>query len=179
MTLQRMRRDYSGLPLDESRVPADPLGLFRRWLAAAVRAGVTEPNAMTLATVDGRGRPRARMLLMKAADERGFTFFTNQTSAKGQELAAHPDAAMVFWWPQLHRSVRIEGSVRPVSAREAAAYFATRPRGAQLGAWTSRRAACSPLARHSTARTRVRSRASRRARCLGRRTGAAIACAPA
>jgi len=137
MTLQRMRRDYTGLLLAESRVPVDPLDLFRRWLAAAVRAGMTEPNAMTLATLDRRGRPRARMLLIKAADERGFTFFTNQASAKGQELAAHPDAAMVFWWPTLHRSVRIEGSVRPVGAREADAYFATRPRGAQLGAWTS------------------------------------------
>ena len=137
MTLQRMRRDYPGLLLAESRVPDDPLDLFRRWLAAAVRAGMTEPNAMTLATVDRRGRPHARMLLMKAADERGFTFFTNQRSAKGQELAAQPDAALVFWWPTLHRSVRIEGSVRPVSAREADAYFATRPRGAQLGAWTS------------------------------------------
>ena len=144
MTQQRMRRDYTGLPLAESRAPKDPLDLFHRWLAAAFRAGVTEPNAMTLATVDGRGRPRARMLLMKAADERGFTFYTNQASAKGHELATHPDAAMVFWWPRLHRSVRIEGTVRPVSAREADAYFATRPRGAQLGAWTSQQSRVLP-----------------------------------
>lgn len=137
MTLHRLRRDYAGLPLTESRVPGDPLALFHRWLDAAVREGVPEPNAMTLATVDGRGRPRARMVLVKDADTRGFTFYTNQASAKGSELAAHADAALVFWWPPLHRSVRIEGKVRPVSAREADAYFARRPRGAQLGAWTS------------------------------------------
>jgi len=137
MTLNRMRRDYAGPPLTESRVPGDPLVLFHRWLAAAVRTGLREPNAVTLATVDVRGRPRARMVLVKDADERGFTFYTNRSSAKGRELATHPHAALVAWWPPLHRSVRVEGRVRAVSAREADAYFATRPRGAQLGAWTS------------------------------------------
>ena len=137
MSLHRLRRDYAGFPLSESRAPHDPLELFQRWLATAVREGGLEPNAMTLATVDARGRPRARMVLLKHSDSRGFTFYTNQTSAKARELAAHPVAALVFWWPPLHRSVRIEGSVRPVSASENDAYFASRPRGAQLGAWTS------------------------------------------
>jgi pyridoxamine 5'-phosphate oxidase len=137
MTLHRLRRDYAGKPLDERRVPADPLALFQRWLAAAIREGIHEPNGMTLSTVDARGRPRARMLLLKQADARGFTFYTNQASAKGRELAAHPEAALVFWWQPLHRSVRVEGRVRHVGAREADAYFAQRPRGAQLGAWTS------------------------------------------
>ncbi len=137
MTLNRLRRDYAGAPLIESRAPDDPFVLFKRWLAAAVRDGGPEPNAMSLATVDGRGRPRARMVLMKDADARGFTFYTNQASDKGRELALQQAAALVFWWPPLHRSVRLEGTVRPVSAREADAYFARRPRGAQLGAWTS------------------------------------------
>jgi pyridoxamine 5'-phosphate oxidase len=133
----RPGREYSGAPLLESSAPREPLSLFRRWAALALRRGVPEADAMTLATVDARGRPRARMVLLKQADARGFTFHTNRRSAKGRELAARRDAALVFWWPALHRSVRIEGTVRPVSARESDAYFGTRPRGAQIGAWAS------------------------------------------
>ena len=112
MSLTRQRREYGGSTLLESRAPARPLPLLRRWLARASRAGVLEPNAMTLATVDARGRPRARMVLLKLADERGFTFYTNQRSAKARELAARPHAALVLWWRELHRQVRIEGRVR-------------------------------------------------------------------
>src|SRR5262245_56406314 len=137
MSLARVRRDYQGKVLLESRAPAAPLPLLRRWLADALRAGLMEPNAMALATVDAAGRPRARMVLLKRADERGFTFYTNQASAKARELALRPQAALVLWWPELHRQVRIEGRVRRMSARESDAYFATRPRGAQLGAWAS------------------------------------------
>ncbi len=137
MSLPRVRRDYSGLPLVESRAPADPLLLFQRWLALAIRSHLPEPGGMTLATVDARGRPRARMVLLKDSGPDGFTFYTNLASAKGRELAACPDAALVLWWPELHRQVRMEGSVRTVRAREADAYFAQRPRGAQLGAWAS------------------------------------------
>src|SRR5262245_65953318 len=107
MPIARSRREYSGQPLLESRSPADPLFLSRGWLAAALRDGGHEPHAMTLATVDARGRPRARIVLMKQADRRGFTFHTNQKSAKGRGLLAHGHAALVFWWPPLHRSVRI------------------------------------------------------------------------
>ncbi len=137
MPLSRVRRDYRGRPLAESRAPSDPLVLFQGWLALAIRRERPEPAAMTLATVDVRGRPRARIVLLRDAGPDGFTFFTNQASAKGRELAARAEAALVMWWPALHRQVRIEGRVRTVSAREADAYFARRPRGAQLGAWAS------------------------------------------
>jgi pyridoxamine 5'-phosphate oxidase len=113
------------------------LALFRRWLADAFASGQLEPTAMTLATVDSRGRPRARMVLLKEAGPRGFTFYTNYASAKGRELLHRPDAALVLWWPESSRQVRVEGRVAPVSAREADAYFAVRPRDAQLGAWAS------------------------------------------
>src|SRR5262245_47061651 len=137
MTLAKVRREYRGPVLIESRTPSAPLPLLRRWLADALRQRFVEPNAMTLATVDARGRPRARMVLLKQADARGFTFYTNLASAKARELAARPDAALVLWWPELHRQVRIEGRVAPLDASESDAYFATRPRGAQLGAWAS------------------------------------------
>ena len=137
MSLSRVRREYRGPVLSESRTPAAPLPLLRTWLAAAMRLGLVEANAMTLATVDARGRPRARVVLLKHVDARGLTFFTNLSSDKGRELAARADAALVMWWPELHRQVRVEGRVVRVSAREADAYFATRPRGAQLGAWAS------------------------------------------
>jgi pyridoxamine 5'-phosphate oxidase len=137
MSLARVRREYRGPALLESRTPSAPLPLLRRWLADAGRAGFVEPNAMTLATVDARGRPRARIVLMKHADARGLTFFTNRQSAKGRELGARPDAALALWWPELHRQLRVEGRVSRLSARESDAYFATRPRGAQLGAWAS------------------------------------------
>jgi len=132
-----LRRDYRGAPLTERAAPPDPHALFRRWLAAAVRAGLDEPNAMTLATVDARGRPHARMVLLKDAGPDGYTFFTNRRSAKGLELAARPRAALVFWWPRLHRQVRLEGTVSRLGERASDDYFAQRPRGAQLGTWAS------------------------------------------
>jgi pyridoxamine 5'-phosphate oxidase len=137
MSLSRVRREYRGVALLESRAPSGPLPLFRRWLADALRFGFVEPNAMTLATTDARGRPRARMVLLKQADDTGFTFYTNLDSAKGRELALQPHAALVLWWPELHRQVRVEGRVVRLSAAESDRYFATRPRGAQLGAWAS------------------------------------------
>src|SRR5215831_11545588 len=137
MSLTRVRREYPGPVLSESRAPAAPLPLLLDWLEAALRFGLVEPNAMSLATVDARGRPRARMVLLKRVDARGLAFFTNLESDKARELAARADAALVLWWPELHRQVRVEGRVARVGAREADAYFATRPRGAQLGAWAS------------------------------------------
>ena len=137
MSIIHTRRDYRGRSLLERDSPAEPLMLFRRWLAAALASKNVEPTAMSLATVDGRGRPRARMVLLKDAGPRGFTFYTNLESAKGRELAGRADAALVLWWPEFSRQVRIEGRVAPVSAREADAYFARRPREAQLGAWAS------------------------------------------
>jgi len=137
MPLARVRREYRGQALLETRAPGSPLPLLQRWLRDALRHGFVEPNAMSLATVDALGRPRARMVLLKRADERGFTFYSNLRSAKSRELAARPHAALVLWWPELHRQVRVEGRVSLVSTAESDAYFATRPRGAQLGAWAS------------------------------------------
>jgi pyridoxamine 5'-phosphate oxidase len=137
MPLARVRREYRGPVLLESRAPASPLPLLNRWFLDAMRHGFLEPNAMTLATVDARGRPRARMVLLKQADASGFTFYTNLESAKARELAKRPHAAVVMWWPELHRQLRVEGRVVRLTAAESNRYFATRPRGAQLGAWAS------------------------------------------
>ncbi|GGJ89743.1 pyridoxamine 5'-phosphate oxidase [Pseudomonas matsuisoli] len=138
-SLADMRRDYTREGLDESQAPAEPLALFRQWFADAVETEQlpVEPNAATLATVDAEGRPHCRVLLLKALDERGFTFFTNYQSAKGDQLSANPFAALTFFWPTLERQVRIEGSVEKVTPAESNAYFQVRPLGSRLGAWAS------------------------------------------
>ncbi|HEY7810578.1 MAG TPA: pyridoxamine 5'-phosphate oxidase [Allosphingosinicella sp.] len=115
----------------------DPHALFRSWLAEAELTEPNDPTAMALATADARGQPSLRMVLMKGHDERGFVFYTNMDSRKGGELAANPRAALLFHWKSLRRQVRVEGPVEPVSAAEADAYFATRGRDSQLGAWAS------------------------------------------
>jgi pyridoxamine 5'-phosphate oxidase len=127
---------------------SDPIALFESWLAEAVEREPADANAMTLATVDADGMPDARMVLLKGVDEAGFVFFTNLESAKGAQLAANPKAALMFHWKSLRRSVRIRGAVSPVTAAEADDYFATRARGAQIGAWASdqSRALPDPLA---------------------------------
>src|ERR1700722_14385178 len=115
----------------------DPIALFSQWLAAALKAEPNDANAMTLATVDDEGLPDARMVLLKGVDEAGYTFFTNFESAKVRELLAHPKAALVFHWKSLRRQVRVRGAVAPVTAAEADAYFASRARSSQIGAWAS------------------------------------------
>lgn len=115
----------------------EPLALFVEWFALARQKEINDPNAMTLATVDADGLPNARMVLLKDIDARGLSFFTNLESAKGQELAAHPKAALVFHWKSIRRQVRFRGPVEAVSDSEADAYFATRAKGAQIGAWAS------------------------------------------
>ena len=115
----------------------DPIAMFGEGLEAALQREPNDANAMTLATVDEAGRPDARMVLLKGVDERGFTFFTNFESAKGRQLEAHPAAALVFHWKSLRRQVRVRGAVSEVSAAEADAYWATRARSAQIGAWAS------------------------------------------
>ncbi|WP_068829936.1 pyridoxamine 5'-phosphate oxidase [Pseudomonas sp. BMS12] len=138
-SLADMRRDYVRDGLSEANAPGEPFALFRQWFDDAVQTEQlpVEPNAMTLATVDGEGRPHCRVLLLKGLDERGFTFFSNYDSAKGEQLAARPYAAMTFFWPSLERQVRIEGRVEKVSAQESDAYFQVRPLGSRLGAWAS------------------------------------------
>jgi pyridoxamine 5'-phosphate oxidase len=116
----------------------EPLRLFAAWFADAERAEPVNPNAMTLATVDRDGLPNARMVLLKGFDERGFVFYTNVDSVKGRELSATPKAALTFYWKTLQRQVRARGTVAPVSKEEADAYFATRSRMAQIGAWASK-----------------------------------------
>lgn len=115
----------------------EPLALFIEWFTLAKKKEINDPNAMTLATVDAEGLPNARMVLLKDIDARGLSFFTNLESAKGRELTAHPKAALVFHWKSIRRQVRFRGAVEPVSGAEADAYFATRAKGAQIGAWAS------------------------------------------
>lgn len=138
-SLADMRRDYTRDGLSEAQAPQDPFELFRRWFdeAVATEQPPVEPNAMTLATVDEQGRPHCRVLLLKALDERGFTFFTNYESDKGRQLAASPHAALTFFWPTLERQVRIEGWVEKVAPEESDVYFQVRPLGSRLGAWAS------------------------------------------
>jgi pyridoxamine 5'-phosphate oxidase len=118
-------------------VVADPHALFDVWLAEAKASEPNDPTAMALATADAAGRPSVRMVLMKGHDARGFVFYTNLDSRKGEELAANPQAALLFHWKSLRRQVRVEGPVEPVSDAEADAYFASRSRDSQLGAWAS------------------------------------------
>jgi pyridoxamine 5'-phosphate oxidase len=115
----------------------EPIGLFQTWLAEARATEPDDATAMALATADASGRPAVRMVLLKNADERGFVFYTHCTSPKGHDLAANPRAALCFHWAKMERQVRIEGAVEIVSAAEADAYFATRPRLSQIGAWAS------------------------------------------
>jgi pyridoxamine 5'-phosphate oxidase len=119
----------------------EPLALFAAWFEEAVRAEPADPNAMSLATVDADGLPDVRMVLLKGYDARGFVFYTNLESQKGRELAANPKAGLLFHWKSLTRQVRLRGPVERVAEAEADAYFATRPRGAQIGAWASRQSA--------------------------------------
>jgi pyridoxamine 5'-phosphate oxidase len=121
----------------------EPLALFAQWFEEAKRSEPADPNAMALATVDADGLPNVRMVLLKGVDERGFVFYTNFESRKGRELIAHPKAALSFHWKSLSRAVRVRGPVERVTDSEADAYFATRPRGAQIGAWASKQS--SPL----------------------------------
>jgi pyridoxamine 5'-phosphate oxidase len=119
----------------------DPLRLFAVWLEEATASEPRDPTAMTLATVDSDGRPNARMVLLKGADRHGFVFYTNVSSQKGRELDARPEAALVFYWKSLNRQVRVRGPVQPVDSNEADAYFASRPKQAQIGAWASKQSA--------------------------------------
>ncbi|WP_408896915.1 pyridoxamine 5'-phosphate oxidase [Nocardioides sp. R1-1] len=139
--LAALRREYGDRGLAEADAGPDPWGLWQRWFGEVAAAGVHEPNAMVLATTDPDGSPSARMVLLKgvtpAGPDDGFTFFTNTGSRKGTALRAEPRCALLFPWHPLERQVRVEGEAHALGTEEVAAYFASRPRGAQLGAWAS------------------------------------------
>jgi pyridoxamine 5'-phosphate oxidase len=137
LPLEGERRDYEGQVLDPASVADDPIEQVRGWLHAAREAGIYEAEAMTVSTVGEDGRPSSRYVLLRGLDERGFSFFTNYESAKGRALAQRPYAALTFGWLAVHRAVRVEGEVEKLPAEESDAYFASRPRGAQISAWAS------------------------------------------
>ena len=140
--VEDMRANYTKGSLDESNAGDDPLRLFQRWFDKAVAAKLLEPNALTLSTVDAATmQPSSRVVLLKGFDESGFTFYTNYAGRKARELAATPKAAMNFLWLPLERQVRIEGTISKVGAAETEAYFRSRPRASQIGAWASRQSA--------------------------------------
>ncbi len=132
-----MGEEYSGPPLNREELSADPIEQFGSWFADAEAAEPRLPEGMVLATADDRGQPSTRTVLLKSFDSSGFVFFTNYKSRKAAEIATNPRAALLFWWRELERQVRIEGIVAMVSAEESDDYFSTRPRGSQLAAWAS------------------------------------------
>lgn len=132
-----IRRDYMLKSFDESHAAANPFDQFKEWWEEATSAEIDEVNAMTLATVDSNGKPSARIVLLKGYTHDGFVFFTNYESAKGQELAANPNAAILFFWKELERQIRIEGTVEKISEVDSDAYFHSRPAGSRIGAWVS------------------------------------------
>jgi len=135
--LAALRQDYAQRGLRRYELDPDPIRQFNAWLAEAASHHLLEPNAMTLATVDGDGQPWTRTVLLKICDERGFTFFTNYAGAKGRHLDGNPRAALTFWWGALERQVNITGTVTKVSHEESESYFHSRPFSSQIGAWAS------------------------------------------
>lgn len=135
--IARLRKEYTRAGLHESDVHRNPIEQFRRWFEEARAADLHEPNAMTVATATAGGKPSARTVLLKGFDERGFVFYTNYEGSKAHDLLENPRAALLFYWGELERQVRIEGRAERIAAEESDAYFASRPRGSQLGAWAS------------------------------------------
>ncbi len=135
--LDKIRKEYSKASLDISNVLTNPIDQFNKWFGEAMEAEVLEPNAMSLATVGSENRPSCRIVLLKGIEDDRFLFFTNYQSHKGKELENNPVCALTFFWPQVERQVRIEGSVTRVDDRKSEEYFQSRPLGAQIGAWSS------------------------------------------
>jgi pyridoxamine 5'-phosphate oxidase len=136
--LTGIRSEYGAHGLRRADLHSDPIEQFSAWFAAALAADVRDANAMSLATATPEGKPSVRIVLLKGFDERGFVFFTNHHSEKGQHLEANPFAALAFYWVQLERQIRISGSVERTSREDSAAYFHSRPVGSRLGAWVSK-----------------------------------------
>ena len=137
LNIADIRKDYKLAALDESSVGNDPIVFFTKWFSEAEAAQITEINAMTLATVDHNAVPHARIVLLKGLDKADFVFFTNYDSAKGKEITANPHVALVFFWKELERQVRIEGTIEKIPGNESDIYFKSRPAGSRIGAWAS------------------------------------------
>ncbi len=135
--IANLRKEYLSQHLLEKDVAADPVSQFKTWWHQAVQSAILEPNAMTLATASADGLPSARIVLLKGFSNKGFVFFTNYNSFKGQQLEANPKACLVFFWKELERQVRITGAVSKVAEEESDAYFNSRPEGSRVGAWAS------------------------------------------
>jgi len=143
-SIRRLRKEYALAGLSEADAAPDPFLQFGRWFDEALQAKLREPNAMTVATATREGIPSARIVLLKSWDERGFVFYTNYEGQKGRELAENPAAALVFFWPEMERQIRIAGDVTQVSAEESDRYFASRPLGSRLGAIVSEQSSVIP-----------------------------------
>lgn len=137
MDLHNIREDYSKRELSESECHADPIVQFEQWLNEAIHSQVNEPTAVNVASVGEDGRPNSRVVLLKEVNPQGFVFFSNYLSRKGRSFDAHPFAAMTFFWPELERQVRVEGSITKLAEAESDAYFDTRPYTSRIGAWAS------------------------------------------
>jgi pyridoxamine 5'-phosphate oxidase len=149
-----LRKEYIRGGLRETDVASEPIEQFRKWFEEALAAGLHEPNAMTLATASSGGRPSARVVLLKGFDERGFVFYTNYEGRKGRELEENPHCALVFYWGELERQVRVEGRASRVSAKDSDEYYQSRPWGSRLSAWASEQSR--PVAGRDTLEERLR-----------------------
>ncbi len=152
--LRKLRKEYTQGGLHESDADLDPIEQFRRWFDETLAANLHEPNAVTLATATPTGKPSARVVLLKGYDAKGFVFYTNHEGRKGRELAENPHCALVFYWGELERQVRIEGRAFRVSEKDSDAYYGSRPRGSRLGAWVS--AQSQPIGGRETLEERLR-----------------------
>lgn len=135
--LHKMRQEYAAGSLNETNMPLNPMEMFNVWMDSAINSGLTEPNAMTVATSTLDGKPSARVLLLKEVNDNGFVFFTNYLSRKGRELGVNPEVALVFDWHDIERQVRVEGKAEKLPEDESEAYFNVRPEDAKIGAWAS------------------------------------------
>ena len=135
--ISQIRKSYLSGELEEANLENDPISMFADWMNTAIEMGIEEPNGMALATASADAAPSVRIVLLRGFDQRGFVFYTNYESAKGQDLLANPRAAITFWWQPLERQVRVSGRVERVARAEAETYFGTRPRGHRLSAWAS------------------------------------------
>lgn len=154
MDVGSLRKEYTRSGLEDAGANPDPFVQFREWFENAVAAGLPEPNAMTLATATVDGRPSARVVLLKGYDERGFEFYTNYGGRKARDLESNPACAILFYWGELERQVRVEGRAERLPDEESDEYFASRPRGSRLGAWASRQS--QPVEHRSVLEERVR-----------------------